>query len=531
MGFSGCLTFVFVSTGLSVSTGWEADISCFNIPPTPLQPGCTNVGFESGNFGGWYGTYGIPSAAIPSTTPTAMNNGAPGAASPNYFPDVYGATLAPYHTITTGAGLDPFGGFPVVSPNGGTYSMMLGDAGNPYYGGSSIEQKFNVTNANAMMVYSYAVVIQDAAAGGTPHASEEQPYFQIEAFDCNGNSIPCGDYLVVGGAAIPGFTLAPGYVDVYFKSWTDVFLDLTPYIGSCVTVRFTQGDCTLGAHFSYVYLDALCGPGEITGPQWICPGETVTLESPIGGASYLWTPGGQTTQSIDVSPLVYTDYTCTITPVTGPACNTVLDYWVDLYPSATVSATDESTCAGIDVTLTAVPGTPGGSYVWSPGGAITASVDVNPLVTTDYIVDYTNLNNCVGSDTVTVTVIPSPIIDPIADIDVCPDEQINTIAFTASIPGSSFTWTNTFTPDGDDYNEYFQAIFTSGYDPYDFELLIFNRWGELIWESHDDSVGWHATYGVDGRQVQDGTYTWKITFARSSNDERIIAVGHVNVIR
>jgi gliding motility-associated-like protein len=91
---------------------------------------------------------------------------------------------------------------------------------------------------------------------------------------------------------------------------------------------------------------------------------------------------------------------------------------------------------------------------------------------------------------------------------------------------------NTFTPDNDDYNEYFQAIFTSGYDPFDFNLYIFNRWGELIWESHDASVGWDGTYGVDrSLPVQDGTYTWKIDFKTSINDERIEVVGHVNVIR
>ena len=90
---------------------------------------------------------------------------------------------------------------------------------------------------------------------------------------------------------------------------------------------------------------------------------------------------------------------------------------------------------------------------------------------------------------------------------------------------------NTFTPDSDDFNETFNAVFTTGYDPYDFNLFIFNRWGEVIWESHDDSVGWDATYGTDGRDVQGGTYTWKIDFKTTQTDERILVVGHVNVLR
>ena len=90
---------------------------------------------------------------------------------------------------------------------------------------------------------------------------------------------------------------------------------------------------------------------------------------------------------------------------------------------------------------------------------------------------------------------------------------------------------NTFTPDNDDFNQNWYAVFSSGYDPFDFNLFIFNRWGEVIWESHDASVGWDATYGTDGRPVQDGTYTWKIDFKTTINDERIQVVGHVNVLR
>jgi gliding motility-associated-like protein len=92
---------------------------------------------------------------------------------------------------------------------------------------------------------------------------------------------------------------------------------------------------------------------------------------------------------------------------------------------------------------------------------------------------------------------------------------------------------NTFTPDNDTYNEVFKPVFTSGFDPYDYTLLIFNRWGEIIFESHDASVGWNGSYGNNGEidMVQDGTYTWKIEFKTLSTDERKMIVGHVNVLR
>ena len=88
---------------------------------------------------------------------------------------------------------------------------------------------------------------------------------------------------------------------------------------------------------------------------------------------------------------------------------------------------------------------------------------------------------------------------------------------------------NAFTPDGDNYNEYFKPVFYSGFDPYDFTMLIFNRWGEIVWESHNYDVGWNGTY--NGNVVSDGVYTWKIEVKTNRTDERKSYVGHVSIIR
>ncbi len=90
---------------------------------------------------------------------------------------------------------------------------------------------------------------------------------------------------------------------------------------------------------------------------------------------------------------------------------------------------------------------------------------------------------------------------------------------------------NTFTPDGDNHNNTFLPVFTSGYDPYGYTLMVFNRWGEMIFESHDASVGWDGTYGVDGKICQNGTYTWKIEVKTTMSDERKMFVGHINLLR
>ena len=92
---------------------------------------------------------------------------------------------------------------------------------------------------------------------------------------------------------------------------------------------------------------------------------------------------------------------------------------------------------------------------------------------------------------------------------------------------------NSFTPDNYQYNQVFQPVFSSGFDPYSYQLLIFNRWGELIFESFNHTVGWNGSYGRNGEveMCQDGTYIWQIYFKSSNNDDRKLVTGHVNLLR
>jgi PKD repeat protein len=92
---------------------------------------------------------------------------------------------------------------------------------------------------------------------------------------------------------------------------------------------------------------------------------------------------------------------------------------------------------------------------------------------------------------------------------------------------------NAFTPDADSYNQVFLPVFTSGFDPLEYHLTIFNRWGEIVFESYDSEVGWAGDYGtIDPNfQCQDGVYTWKIEFKLLSDDSRKEIFGHVNLLR
>lgn len=89
---------------------------------------------------------------------------------------------------------------------------------------------------------------------------------------------------------------------------------------------------------------------------------------------------------------------------------------------------------------------------------------------------------------------------------------------------------NTFTPDGDELNQMFSPVFTSGVDPYDFHMIVFDRWGQIVFESYNPQVGWTGTYGDQGI-VQDGTYVWQIEFKETMSDKRHEHNGHVTILK
>jgi gliding motility-associated-like protein len=88
---------------------------------------------------------------------------------------------------------------------------------------------------------------------------------------------------------------------------------------------------------------------------------------------------------------------------------------------------------------------------------------------------------------------------------------------------------NTFTPDGNENNNTWLPVFTSGFDPTDFYLTIFNRWGELVFKSYDSTAAWDGTY--NNTMCQDGTYTWIIVYGDKNTDKETLIKGNVILIR
>ena len=89
---------------------------------------------------------------------------------------------------------------------------------------------------------------------------------------------------------------------------------------------------------------------------------------------------------------------------------------------------------------------------------------------------------------------------------------------------------NAFTPNGDGLNDTFEAY---AVDAYGFEIVIFNNWGEIVYESNDLFNGWDGT--INGKNAVQGVYVYKCTYTllnrESGGLKEETSVGHLTLIR
>ncbi len=88
---------------------------------------------------------------------------------------------------------------------------------------------------------------------------------------------------------------------------------------------------------------------------------------------------------------------------------------------------------------------------------------------------------------------------------------------------------NTFTPDGDEHNNVFLPIFNQGFDIQSYTMLIFNRWGEVLFETHNLDVGWDGYYKT--QLCKEGDYVYKIVIKHQRADNRIEVIGHFTLLK
>ncbi len=250
---------------------------------------CVNANLELGSTVNWMGFTGNCCAV---STPT------PG-------------IVAGRHTITT-PGFDQTvlgcAQIPTVYP-GGNYSIQLGNS-NVGSEAERITFDFSITPTSNLIIYRYAVFLEDPG-----HEVFEQPRFEAQLRTADGQPIPCTFYQVVASAQIDGFQNCGGIV---YKNWTTVGVDASAYMGQIVTLDLATGDCALGGHFGYAYVEASCAPLEIDARFCLNSANLIAnLYAPEGFATYLWSTG-ETTPNITVVNSVEGDvYTCLVTSVTG----------------------------------------------------------------------------------------------------------------------------------------------------------------------------------------------------------------------
>lgn len=235
----------------------------------------------------------------------------------------------------------------------------------------------------------------------------------------------------------------------------------------------------------------------------ICLGDSVQLNAGKG-TDIKWTPS------------TYLDNAFIINPFSKP--DTTIKYTV--YASYNngckndtgkieVKVKPVSFCqAGSDVLIirgqsATINGCAGDSFVWYPGTGLNDSTLMNPIASPDSTTIYTirNIlkNGCESTDEVTVTVVDGPKI---------------------IIP-------NAFSPNGDGENDVFFPIGVAMENKL-LEFKIYNRWGEIVFETTDIHQGWDGTY--KGTQQEIGTYVYYIK-AQTLLKEPVTLQGSVTLIR
>lgn len=117
----------------------------------------------------------------------------------------------------------------------------------------------------------------------------------------------------------------------------------------------------------------------------------------------------------------------------------------------------------------------------------------------------------------------------ISDDNSCIDSVCQTVLIN---DGLLYYIPNAFTPDGDGINDVFRPVLNN-FDVENYEMMIFNRWGEIIFRTEDIYAGWDGTVsrGSVYHIVKDEVYVWRINGRDKDSGERVELIGHVTLFR
>lgn len=108
----------------------------------------------------------------------------------------------------------------------------------------------------------------------------------------------------------------------------------------------------------------------------------------------------------------------------------------------------------------------------------------------------------------------------------------NESAFVTAVCGDNcpqYILPNIFTPNGDRSNDFFVPFPYRGVRSID--MQIFNRWGQVVFETLDPAIQWNGTYKDSGEALSDGVYFYvcNVVYARLSGSEVMQLKGYVHI--
>ena len=437
---------------------------------------CVNEDFEASTAGsyagasnslaitGWTIQSGLNNTTIyaPNTSYGAACNASP---IPVWSPGSPEVWIVPT-PIVGNSSLSPFSIDAVSIPNsplGGTNVIRLNDV-SPTGLMTRISTTFPVTQANTLFQFAYA------GSWDGVHDCCGQPAFRIDMYDCTGAALACSNISLTPSGAqctsgVGGYSVTNG---VSWTNWVVRYVDLTPYIGSCVSIIITNSDCSYTGHHGSAYFDARCGgqqvgsgipgvPGIIPGPVSFCAGSGVAqISAPLGYATYQWydpnnnaipaTLGGTLSTLSVTNPVPYSVYTVDLTAASGcqfVATNTVVFTSVSIVglgssPSCPGGASGSATVQGFG------SGT-GYNYSWTnlaTNSVVGTTSVVTGLPPGTYSVTISGFGNAgCGSAGATATVATAPpgvinLLKPYCSLE----------AYLNTNGGTNFQWFNGTTP-------------------------------------------------------------------------------------
>jgi len=106
---------------------------------------------------------------------------------------------------------------------------------------------------------------------------------------------------------------------------------------------------------------------------------------------------------------------------------------------------------------------------------------------------------------------------------------VDTVRKTITIKEEfAFYVPNAFTPNGDGKNETFSGV---GTDIGDYEMLIFDRWGELIYKTNDYNQPWDGKMKHKGDILLEDVYVYRISVSEQENKKQHTYQGNVTLVK